>query len=206
MKQLPSVLITMLLVFTTTWGLSGLAFAQGPAVGTKAPDFTLIDTNGKSRTLSEYKGKIVVLEWTNPNCPFVRRHYGNHLMTELQKAYTSKGVVWLLVNSTNKNHDDYESADALNATYTTWGAFYSALLMDADGKVGKAFDAKTTPHMFLIDKSGTLVYQGAVDDDPRGEKSDRQVYLKDALDALMAGKEIATTSTKSYGCSVKYEQ
>jgi peroxiredoxin len=191
-------------VLVLIFGLSGLARAEGPDIGSKAPEFTLTDTNGKTVTLTEFRGKVVVLEWTNPNCPFVKRQYGDKLMPEVQKAYTEKGVVWLLVNSTNEGHGDYESAESLNSTYATWGASYTALLMDPDGKVGKAYDAKTTPHMFIIDKAGILVYQGAIDDDPRGSKSDREGYVKNALDALMSGKDIATTTSKPYGCSVKY--
>lgn len=185
-------------------GLSGLSFVQGLEVGGKAPAFTLPDSKGKTVSLSDFKEKIIVMEWTNPNCPFVQRQYRDKLMTGLQAEYTKKDVVWLLVNSTNEGHGDYESGESLDATYASWGASQTALLMDSDGKVGKAYDAKTTPHMFVIDRKGTLVYQGAVDDDPRGSNTERQGYVKNALDSIISGKEIVTTTTKPYGCSVKY--
>ena len=185
-------------------GLSGLSLAQGFETGSKAADFTLPDSKGKTVSLSDYKGKIVVLEWTNPNCPFVQRQYREELMTGLQAEYTKKDVVWLLINSTNEGHGDYESGESLDATYASWGGSQKAILMDSDGKVGKAYDAKTTPHMFVIDKAGILVYQGAIDDDPRGTNAERQGFVKNALDGLMSGKSIVTTTTKSYGCSVKY--
>lgn len=184
--------------------LPGFALAQGVEIGGKAPGFTLTDSKGKAVSLSDYKGKTVVLEWTNPNCPFVQRQYRDKLMTGLQAEYTKKGVAWLLINSTNKGHGDYKSGEALEATYASWGASQTAIVMDPDGKAGKAYDAKTTPHMFVIDKAGNLVYQGAIDDDPRGSNASRQGYVKNALDALMSDKEIVTTTTKPYGCSVKY--
>ena len=204
MRQMLTTAARTLVVLAVLLSFFGIARAEGPEIGSKAPDFTLTDTNGKTVTLSGYNGTFIVLEWTNPNCPFVQRHYRDKLMTEMQKTYTSQGVVWLLINSTNEGHGDYESGESLNATYESWGASYSALLMDPTGTVGKAYGAKTTPHMYLIDKTGTLVYQGAVDDDARGGKPKRMGYLKDALDALMAGKDVATTTTKPYGCSVKY--
>ena len=185
-------------------GFSALALAQGPEIGSTAPGFTLPDSKGKTVSLSDYKGKVVVLEWTNPNCPFVQRQYRDKLMTVLQAEYTKKNVVWLLINSTNEGHGDYESGESLDATYASWGASQTAILMDPDGEVGRAYGAKTTPHMFVIDKSGTLFYQGAIDDDPRGTNADRQGYVKNALEGLMTGKEVTTTTTKPYGCSVKY--
>ena len=185
-------------------GLVGVARADGPEIGAKAPDFTLTDVNGKTVKLSDYQGKIVVLEWTNPNCPFVQRHYREQLMQPVQKAYTDKGVVWLVINSTNEGHNDYESPETLKSIYAEWGGAFTDLLMDTKGTIGKAYEAKTTPHMFVIDSKGVLVYQGAIDDDPRGGKERREGYVQEALDALMAGKDIATTTTKPYGCSVKY--
>ncbi len=191
-------------VLVLVLNFAGTARANGPEIGTKAPDFTLTDITGKPVKLSDYQGKIVVLEWTNPNCPFVQRHYREKMMQPLQKMYTEKGVVWLVINSTNEGHNDYESPESLGSMYSEWGGAYTALLMDPKGTVGKAYDAKTTPHMFVIDAKGVLVYQGAIDDDPRGGKEDREGYVKEALNALMSGKDIATTTTKPYGCSVKY--
>jgi len=204
MRHVRTIALRALIVFVIVVGFSGLSLAQGLEIGSKAPDFTLPDTQGKTVSLSDHKGKIVVLEWTNPNCPFVQRQYREKLMTALQAEYTKKDVVWLLINSTNEGHGDYESGESLDATYASWGASKQAILMDSDGKVGKAYDAKTTPHMFVIDKAGILVYQGAVDDDPRGTNAERQGFVKKALDGLMSGKAIVTTTTKPYGCSVKY--
>lgn len=204
MTHIRTDVLRALTAFVVVAVLSGPALAQGVEIGGKAPDFTLPDSKGKTVSLSEYKGTTVVLEWTNPNCPFVQRQYRDKLMTGLQAEYTKKEVVWLLINSTNEGHGDYESGESLDATYATWGGSQTAILMDADGKVGKAYDAKTTPHMFIIDKAGIVVYQGAIDDDPRGTNTERQNYVKKALDALMGGKEIPATTTKPYGCSVKY--
>ncbi len=199
------VLVSALLVIVAAVAIFGAApQPDGPAIGSAAPDFSLPDVKGKEVKLSEFKGKFVVLEWTNPNCPFVQRHYSNGLMPELQKAYTEKGVVWLTINSTNKDHRDYETGEDLEKKYTKWGAAFTDMLLDPSGEVGRKYDARTTPHMFVIGKDGTLLYQGAIDDDPRGNKDARDVFVKDALESAMKGKEVATTSTKPYGCSVKY--
>ncbi len=173
-------------------------------IGKTAPVFSLTDIAGQTHHLKDFKGKVIVLEWTNPNCPFVQRVYRDGIMNMAQKQYVEKGVVWLTINSTNKNHGDYESPESLKETFASWKAGFTALLMDTDSKVGKQFDAKTTPHMYIIDKEGTLVYNGAIDDDPRGGKETTVNYVKDALDALLAGKAVTTSATKPYGCSVKY--
>lgn len=204
MKYLCTNPLRILAIVVLVAGFSRLTLAQGPEIGGNAPGFTLPDSKGKAVSLSDYKGKIVVLEWTNPNCPFVQRQYRDKLMTALQAEYTTKNVVWLLINSTNEGHGDYESGESLDATYASWGASQTAILMDSDGAVGRAYGAKTTPHMFVIDKAGSLIYQGAIDDDPRGTNPDRQGYVKSALEGLMTGKEVTTTTTKPYGCSVKY--
>lgn len=183
---------------------AGSPVASAPEIGKPAPAFTLTDIAGTSHTLSDFKGKVVVLEWTNPGCPFVQRVYRDGLMTAAQKEFVQKGVVWLVINSTNTTHRDYLSPEALKERFAEWKAGFSALLMDSDGKVGKQYDAKTTPHMFIIDKGGTLVYNGAIDDDPRGEKDVKVNYVRDALSALLAGKAVSTSVTKPYGCSVKY--
>lgn len=172
-------------------------------IGKPVPDFSLKGIDGKEYSLSHYKGKVVVLEWTNPNCPFVQRVYRESIMQNTQKKYDGK-VVWLTVNSTNPEHQDHESADALAKKYKEWGAVYTAYLLDPEGTVGHLFDAKTTPHMYIIDKEGTLVYAGAIDDDPRGNKTDKTNYVDAALTSLLGGKTIAVTITRSYGCSVKY--
>lgn len=179
---------------------------QAPASGSLAPDFQLNSIDGKLHKLSDFRGKIVVLEWTNPGCPVVQRHYRNGLMPAIQKECVDKGVVWLTINSTNPNHPNYKTPEALKYVYRDWKAAFTTLLMDPDGKAGKAFDAKTTPHMFVIDKEGKLAYNGAVDDDPQGSKETRTNYVRLAVESLVKGAEVATTTTKPYGCSVKYAE
>ena len=198
---------TLLLVW-----LAALAFSpallsaqdQAPAIGSLAPDFQLNGIGGTLHKLSDYRGKIVVLEWTNPGCPVVQRHYRDGLMPALQKECTDKGVVWLTINSTNPNHQNYQTPEALKYTYADWKAAFTAMLMDPDGKASKALGAKTTPHIFVIDKEGKLAYNGAVDDDTRGANESRMNYVKLAVDSLLKGEPVATTTTKPYGCSVKY--
>jgi alkyl hydroperoxide reductase subunit AhpC len=179
--------------------------AEGPAIGQPAPEFSGKNIQGKTVKLSDLKGKIVVLEWTNPGCPFVQRHYKKAGMPALQKEYTEKGIVWITVNSTNKDHRDYRGASELKKIYGDWNASFSDLVLDPEGTIGKLYDAKTTPDMFVIDTKGILQYKGAIDNDPRGSKeSDRLNYVRQALDALLAGKSVETTDTTPYGCSVKY--
>ncbi len=180
-----------------------LAGSPNVEVGKPVPDFSLSDIHGKTHKLSDYKGKIVVLEWTNPNCPFVERLY-REIMPAVQKAFVEKGIVWLAVNSTSPKHKDFETAQALAKEYTEWKASFNTMLLDPDGKIGKMFDAKTTPHMYVIDKEGKLVYAGAIDDDPRGNKSEKTNYVRAALQSYLDGKPIAVTTTQPYGCTVKY--
>ena len=184
--------------------LAGPESAVAAEVGKPAPAFALTDLSGREHSLSDYAGRIVVLEWTNPNCPVVRRVYGEGVMTAVQKQYAGKDIVWLAVNSTNKDHDDFESAESLQRAYGEWGAGFAALLLDADGTVGKSYDARTTPHMFIVNAAGILVYNGAIDNAPRGGKEGTVNYVKAALDDLRAGKAVGTSTTKPYGCSVKY--
>jgi len=172
-------------------------------IGKPAPNFTLKGIDGKEYSLADFKGKVVVLEWTNPNCPFVQRVYKSGIMTSVQKKYADK-VVWLAVNSTHPDHQDHETAEALAKTYNEWSATFTTMLLDPDGSVGKTFDAKTTPHMYIIDKDGRLVYAGGIDDDPRGNKSERVNYVDQALTELLGGKAITTATSRPYGCSVKY--
>jgi len=182
--------------------LAAFAVPSEVEIGKAVPDFTLKGIDGKTYQLSQFKGKVVVLEWTNPNCPFVQRVY-KEIMPGIQKKYADK-VVWLTVNSTNPGHADFESAEDLQKKYEDWHASFAAMLLDPDGKIGKMFDAKTTPHMFIIDKEGKLAYAGGIDDDPRGGKQDRINYVDVALMNILAGKAAPTTTTRSYGCSIKY--
>ena len=172
--------------------LLALAACPGRAVaaetGKPAPGFTLTDLSGNVHSLPDFAGKIVVLEWTNPNCPVVRRVYGEGVMTAVQKQFAGKDIVWLAVNSTSKNHGDFESAESMRKIYGEWGAGFTALLLDADGTVGKKYDARTTPHMFIINAEGILVYDGAIDNAPRGGKDGTVNYVKAALEELRSGK------------------
>lgn len=195
--------ILSILLFALTAGV--LSAAVSP--GTPAPGFTLTDTNGTSHNLSDFSGKWVVLEWFNPHCPFVEKFYGAGKMQELQGKYTQKGVVWLAVNSTNPNHKDYETPAALNQMIADKGIAATAILMDEDGKVGKAFGAKTTPHMYVINPQGQVVYAGAIDSIRSWKAEDiakADNYVVAALEAGMAGQSVATATSQPYGCSVKY--
>jgi len=184
---------------------AGAQEEKTPAIGDQAPAFTLKATSGETHSLVDDKGKIVVLEWTNPGCPVVQRHYQDGLMPATQKVAHEKGVVWLAINSTNPDHGNYREPAALAKTYGDWKAAYDFQLLDADGKTGQAFGAKTTPHIFVIDAQGRVAYNGAIDDDTNGSKTDRTNYALAAIDALLTGKPVAVATTRPYGCSVKYK-
>ncbi len=176
--------------------------------GAPAPAFAgLRDINGKTHSLADYKGKTVVLEWVNYDCPFVKKHYGSGNMQDLQRKYTAKGIVWLSVNSSAPGKEgSYSIADWKKKSAERKVAA-NAILLDPDGAVGKAYGAKTTPHMYIIDAAGVLQYQGAIDSTPSKDASDiktSQNYVSSALDELAAGKAVSTKETKAYGCSVKY--
>ncbi len=176
-------------------------------IGQKAPDFTLTDTHGKEVKLSDFAGKAVVLEWTNAQCPFVVKHYDTGNMQKLQDKYTGGGVVWLTVNSSAKGKQGYVSAADANQIISEKGGKQTAYLLDTDGTVGRLYDAKTTPHMYVIDSQGTLVYAGAIDsnDSFKPETVEGATnYVAAALDSIAANKPIEVTSTKPYGCGVKY--
>ena len=164
----------------------------------EAPAFTLVDHAGKTHQLADYKGKIVVLEWFNPECPFVVRHYEAGTMVNLATAYADKGVVWLAINTTSHFNQAKNKA-----TVEQYDLPYP-VLDDSDGTVGRRYNAQTTPHMIVVDQAGRIAYNGAIDDDPVGNKTERVHYLKNALDDLLAGRPVATSETRPYGCSVKY--
>jgi len=181
--------------------------ALAVTAGTAAPDFSVADSNGKTVKLSDYKGKFVVLEWTNPECPFVRAQYGADAMQALQKDASGKDVVWLTVNSTNKSSSEYKTGPQMNAWMKEHNAAQRAILIDATSDAGRAYDAKTTPHMFVIDPAGKIVYAGAIDDKRSARESDRKTannYVRAALSETLAGKPVTVASTTPYGCSVKY--
>lgn len=174
--------------------------------GDKAPGFTLQDVDGKSISLSDYPGKTVVLEWINPGCPFVRKFYTNGDMGAFQEKAAEMGVVWLAINSTNPDHRDYLTPEA-SAKWATEHGFEATWLMDPEGTVGQAYGARTTPHMFIIDPSGKVVYQGAIDSirDADPDSIDQATnYVMEALSAMKEGKDIPDDQTRPYGCSVKY--
>lgn len=177
------------------------AYAQDATavVGQAAPDFTLTDSDGTSHTLSQYQGQTVVLEWTNPGCPFVVRHYNDGALPAF-RASLGDDVVWLSVNSTHAGHADAALIEGGNEGQT-WPT-----LLDGDGAVGRAYGARTTPHMYVIDAEGTLAYAGAIDSDPRGSQdaAERTNYVQAAVTALAAGEPVPTSTTEPYGCSVKY--
>ena len=178
------------------------------AVGQKAPDFTLTDTAGKTVRLSDYKGKHVVLEWNNPGCPFVRKHYDSANMQALQKEAASKGVVWLAVNSTETSHPDYLAAPKLGQWMVQQKAAPTATLMDESGTAGKAYGARTTPHMYMVAPDGTLIYAGGIDSIPSARTDDIKTatnYVRLGLNEALAGKPLSQATTRPYGCSVKYK-
>ncbi len=180
--------------------------AATAAVGQGAPDFSATDTAGKTHSLSDYKGKLVVLEWTNPGCPFVRKHYSGN-MQSLQKEFTAKGVVWLAVNSTETESVDYLAPARLAGWMTEKQALPSATLMDESGRIGQRYGAKTTPHMYIISPQGQLVYAGAIDSIPSARVDDIKTatnYVRQGLNEALGGKALSVASSRPYGCSVKY--
>ena len=185
----------------------GMTEARAATVGQAAPDFTATDALGKSHKLSDFKGKHVVLEWTNPGCPFVVKHYGGN-MQALQKEFTAKGVVWLSINSTAASAADYLPPAKLTAWKAEKKAAPTAMLMDESGKLGQLYSAKTTPHMYIINPQGVLVYAGAIDSVPSARVDDIKTatnYIRQGLNEALAGKAISKSSTRAYGCSVKYK-
>jgi peroxiredoxin len=176
-------------------------------VGSPAPNFTATDSHGQTHSLSEYRGKYVVLEWHNQGCPYTKKHYVSGNMQSLQKEWTAKGVVWFTVISSAPGAEGYVTDAEENAYLTQMRAAPSAVLIDPEGKLGHLFGAKTTPEMYVIDPSGKLIYEGAIDDRPTPDPSDIEGadnYLNDALTEAMAGKPVAHAYTRPYGCSVKY--
>ncbi len=175
--------------------------------GAKAPNFSLVNENGKKVSLSDYKGKTVVLEWYNKDCPFVRKHYESKNMQKLQAKWTGKDVVWLAIISSAEGKQGYLDQREAKADKKSSGSGASSILLDPDGKVGKMYDAKTTPHMYVISKSGELLYQGAIDSnssyDPAVIPSSKN-YVDEVLTKLAAGEKVTPGRTKAYGCSVKY--
>ena len=197
-----------LFAYASLAGALALASVTAKEVGKAAPAFSVQDTAGKAVSLDDYKGKTVVLEWVNFGCPFVKKHYGAGNMQKLQETYTGKGVVWLTVSSANKDKSDvFVEGSKLSEMAKDQGSKATAILVDGDGKLGKAYDAKVTPHMFIIDKEGKLSYSGAIDSLATTEKADVEKADKlfvNALDNVIAGKPVANAKNQPYGCGIKY--
>ncbi len=187
------------------------AKAETPAapavVGQMAPEFTGMDTNGKEHKLSDFKGKTVVLEWTNPDCPYVIKHYDSGNMQALQKEATADNVIWLSIASSAQGKEGYYDGAASNKYMTEKNSAPTARILDPSGKIGHLYGAKTTPHMFVIDSKGTLVYAGAIDDNDSFKPetiAGAKNYVRDALKSTKAGTAVEVATSKPYGCSVKY--
>jgi peroxiredoxin len=177
-------------------------------VGDPAPEFTSVDSNGKSQRLSDYKGKYVVLEWHNQGCPYTKKHYESGNMQRLQKEWTAKGVIWFTVISSAPGTQGFVTPSQENDYVKQIGAAPTAVLMDPGGSLGHLYAAKTTPHMYIIDPSGTLIYNGAIDDHPTSDQADiksSKNYVSAALSEALAGKPVTDSATRPYGCSVKYK-
>jgi peroxiredoxin len=187
--------------------LTAAGTAQAASVGQAAPDFTLNDTQGQPVKLSSFKGKPVVLEWNNPGCPFVRKHYNGN-MQALQKAFTTQGVVWLAINSTEEDSVDHMGAEQLARWMADKGASPTATLLDPEGRVGRAYGARVTPHMYIVNAQGALAYAGGIDSIPSARMADIEKatnYVRQGLDELLAGKPLSTPTSQPYGCSIKYK-
>jgi len=192
--------ICAILIFSST--------AAALDIGAPVPDFKLKSYSGKEVSLSDFKGKIVVIEWFNKGCPFVKKHYQNGHMPALQTKYAAQNVAWLIINSTNTSHSDYLTPEQTSELVKEWKITATDVLLDTDGAVGKIFDAKVTPHMYVINSDGNLAYQGAIDDDPSafGDPKESSNFVVTALDSLLSNKAVAKTETSPYGCSVKYAE
>ena len=190
---------------------AGLLCATGAAaqavVGQPAPAFSVVDAAGKTVSLADYKGKHVVLEWVNPGCPYVQKHYNSGNMPATQKAAVSQGVAWLTISSTSKDASDYKPPADLAAWIRGKEGAPTATLMDDDGKIGRAYGARVTPHMYLIDPQGKLIYAGAIDSKPTANPADIKTatnYVSQTIGEVMAGKTPSQATTRAYGCSIKY--
>jgi peroxiredoxin len=193
------------IIILSLFGVVGAALGAAE-IGKPAPEFTATDINGQTHKLSDYRGKIVVLESYNLDCPFCHNQYRSGAMQELQRDLAAKGVVWLLVNSVSPKHPSHRSAEAAKKEWASEKINASAWLDDGSGEVGRAYGMRTTPHMFVINASGVLVYQGAIDDRPApdGDPRTARNYVREAVRELQAGDKVAVSQTKPYGCGVHY--
>ena len=186
-------------------GLTGTAFAAAE-IGKPAPDFSGTDINGKTVKLTDYKGKIVILESYNSDCPYCTNHFKTGAMQELQKDLTNKGVIWLMVNSVNPKNSSHRTPEQARKEWTEEKINATAWLDDGSGTIGRLYGMRTTPHMFVIDATGTLVYDGAIDDSesPSGDPRKARNYVREAVGKIQAGGKVEVTKTKPYGCAVRY--
>jgi peroxiredoxin len=204
MKTLAACAVAALAVAVVAAPAPALAEA---VVGAAAPAFTVVDSNGQTRSLADFEGKTVVLEWWNYQCPFVNKHYASGHMQKLQKAWTGRGVVWLVISSSAPGKQGYVDGPKANTLMEEKGGAPTAVLLDHDGEVGRAYGARNTPHMFIIDSGGTVVFAGGIDDTPSTDLADIETahnYVQAALEELTAGQPVTTPSTEPYGCGVKY--
>jgi hypothetical protein len=193
-------------VLFSSWTMHA-ATTHAAVVGQPAPAFSGTDSHGNSLSLAQYHGKYVVLEWTNKDCPYTRKHYSSGNMQALQKQWTGKGIVWLTVLSSAPGQEGYMTAVAENTYLSQVHAQPSAAILDPEGKIGRLYNAKTTPNMFVIDPGGTLIYEGAIDNKPTTDLEDvkgAKNYVSDALENALSKKPVEPASTRPYGCSVKY--
>ena len=184
------------------------AAQAAPAIGQNAPDFSLKDAGGRTVRLSDFRGRHVVLEWTNPGCPYVKKHYDSGNMPATQKDAVDRGVVWLSINSTEKTSYEYMEPAKVVAWQAERRARPSALLLDEEGSAGKAYGARTTPHMYIVDPQGRLIYAGGIDSIPSSDPADIKKavnYVRQGLDEALAGKPLSAATTRPYGCSIKYK-
>ena len=187
--------------------LAATVASAAPTPGQPAPSFHATDVAGKPVSLADFKGKYVVLEWNNPGCPFVQKHYDSGNMQSLQKRYGAENVAWLSINSTSESSSDYMAPAKLAAWFKQQNAAPTAVLMDTNGEIGRAFGAKVTPHMYVIDPNGTLVYAGAIDDKRSANPADVKTasnYVATALTEAKSGKPVSKANSNAYGCSIKY--
>jgi len=193
-------------VFVLLTAIALAANALAVEIGKSAPDFSATDINGKAIKLSDYTGKIVVLESYNSDCPFCNNQYKTGAMQDLEKDMAAKGVVWLIVNSVNPNNPSHRTPEQARQEIADKKIIAAAWIDDSSGALGHLYDMKTTPDMYVIDKNGVLVYQGAIDDkpDPQHDPRTARNYVREAVDALIAGKPVDVSQTKPYGCGVKY--
>lgn len=197
------------ILFTAAIALAASAAHAAPIVGQAAPAFTAKDADGKTRSLSEFNGKTVVLEWTNDGCPYVQKHYKSGAMQGLQKAAAKDGVVWLTLISSAPGKQGYLEGAQAKGWKAINGAGSTALLLDPTGQVGQAYEAKTTPHMYIVDKTGKLAYMGGIDDKPTADPASLKGannYVSAALSDIKAGRMVSTAVTKPYGCTIKYSE